>query len=72
MLRRGDTKSSLLLERLPYVLAGGLFLVYGARRTSHVPSKAITVAFALTAASWFAFLIALIGATVILLALPRV
>ena len=42
------------------VLAGSLFLVYGARRTSQVPSKAITVAFAL------------IGATVILLALPRV
>ena len=54
------------------VLAGSLFLVYGARRTSQVPSKAITVAFALTAASWLAFLIALIGATVILLALPRV
>ena len=55
-----------------FVLIGSMFLVYGARRASQVPSKAITVAFALTAASWFAFLIALIGATVILLALPRV
>jgi hypothetical protein len=55
-----------------FVLIGSVFLVYGARRTSHVPSKAITVAFALTAASWLAFLIALIGATVILLALPRI
>lgn len=53
------------------VLAGSLFVVYGARQGSW-PTRTLTIAFALTAASWLAFLIAAIGATVILLALPKV
>ena len=53
------------------MLAGSLFVIYGARQGSW-PTRTLTIAFALTAASWLAFLIAAIGATVILLALPRV
>ena len=53
------------------VLAGSLFIIYGVRY-ARFPAKALTIAFALTAASWLAFLIAAIGAIVFLLALPRV
>ncbi len=52
------------------VLTGSLFMIYGARQ-ARLPARALTIAFALTAASWLAFLIAAIGVTLILLALPR-
>lgn len=45
-------------------------MIYGARQ-ARLPSKALTITFALTAASWLAFLIVAIGAILILLALPR-
>lgn len=53
------------------VMLGSLVLIYGARQ-ARMPAKALTVTFALTAASWLAFLIAAIGATVTLLALPQI
>ena len=39
-------------------------------RYFHLPSKVLTITFALTAASWFAFLVAAISATIILLVVP--
>ena len=50
------------------VLLGSTTMIFGVR-THLFPSKALPIAFALTAASWLAFLIAIIGATIILLGL---
>jgi hypothetical protein len=51
------------------VLIGTATIICGVRYF-HLPTKALTIAFALTAASWFAFLVAAISATVILLVTP--
>jgi hypothetical protein len=51
------------------VLLGSATIIWGVRYL-RLPPKALTIAFALTAASWLAFLIAAIGATVILLGFP--
>ncbi|MBK9943384.1 MAG: hypothetical protein U0Z44_10295 [Kouleothrix sp.] len=53
------------------VLAGSLFMIYGARRPQ-LPTRALTIAFAVTAASWLAFLIAAIGASIVLLGLLQI
>lgn len=53
------------------VLLGSTTVIFGAR-TNQFPAKVLPIAFALTAASWFAFLIAAISAALILLGLPRV
>jgi hypothetical protein len=53
------------------VLIGTTTIICGVRYF-HLPTKALTIAFALTAASWFAFLIAAISATVILLVVPSI
>jgi hypothetical protein len=53
------------------VLLGSATIICGVRYF-HLPSKVLTIAFALTAASWFAFLIAAISATVILLGVPSI
>ncbi len=52
------------------VLLGSATIIGGVRYF-HFPPQFLTIAFALTAASWLAFLIAAISATVILLGLPR-
>jgi hypothetical protein len=52
------------------VLLGSTTIIWGVRYL-RFPPKVLTIAFALTAASWLAFLIAAIGAMVILLGLPR-
>jgi hypothetical protein len=51
------------------VLLGTATIIWGVRYL-RFPPRILTVAFALTAASWLAFLIAAIGAMVILLGLP--
>jgi hypothetical protein len=51
------------------VLLGSTTIIFGVRNNLF-PSKVLPIAFALTAASWLAFLIAAISATIILLALP--
>jgi hypothetical protein len=51
------------------VLIGTTTIICGVRYF-HLPTKVLTIAFALTAASWFAFLVAAISATVILLVTP--
>jgi len=51
------------------VLIGTATIICGVRYF-HLPTKVLTIAFALTAASWFAFLVAAISATVILLVTP--
>ncbi len=53
------------------VLIGSTTVIVGARN-SIFPAKILPIAFAVTAASWLAFLIAAIGAAIILLSLPRV
>ncbi|HNP85467.1 MAG: hypothetical protein JST60_05685 [Chloroflexi bacterium SZAS-1] len=53
------------------VLIGTVFLIYSVRHTQ-LPSNVLTAVFAFTAVSWLAFIIAAIGATVILFALPRI
>lgn len=51
------------------VLLGSSTMIVGVR--NHLfPSRALPIAFALTAASWLAFLIVAIGAIVVLLGLP--
>jgi hypothetical protein len=49
------------------VLSGSATIIYGVRYF-HFSSRQLTIAFAITAASWMAFLIAAISATIILLA----
>jgi hypothetical protein len=51
------------------VLLGAVTIIYGARRF-HLSTKMLAVAFALTAASWIAFLITTIGLTLMAL-VPR-
>ena len=51
------------------VLFGTATIIWGVRYL-RFPPKVLTIAFALTAVSWLAFLIAAIGATVILLGFP--
>jgi len=51
------------------VLFGSTTIIFGVRNNLF-PARALPIAFALTAASWLAFLIAAIGATIILLGLP--
>jgi hypothetical protein len=51
------------------VLIGAVTIIWGARRF-HFSTKMLAVAFALTAASWIAFLIAMIGMTLMAL-VPR-
>jgi hypothetical protein len=51
------------------VLLGSSTMIVGVRNNLF-PSRALPIAFALTAASWLAFLIAAIGAIVVLLGLP--
>ena len=69
--RKDDTAMFTIVGILAaLVLTGSLFTIYGARHT-RMPSRALTIAFAITAASWLAFLVAAIGAVLMLLALPR-
>ena len=51
------------------VLIGTATIICGVRYL-RLSSKVLTIAFALTAASWFAFLVAAISATIILLVVP--
>lgn len=51
------------------VLLGSSTMIVGVRNDLF-PSKALPIAFALTAASWLAFLITAIGAIIVLLGLP--
>jgi hypothetical protein len=53
------------------VLLGSTTIIWGVRHF-RFPSKLLAIMFALTAASWLAFLIAAIGAIVILIGAPRV
>ena len=53
------------------VLLGSGTVILGAR-SSMFPAKALPIAFAVTAASWLALLIAAIGAVIMLLGLPAV
>jgi hypothetical protein len=52
------------------VLVGTTTIIAGVRYFN-LSSKVLTIAFTLTAAAWFAFLIAAISATVILLVVPN-
>jgi hypothetical protein len=51
------------------VLVGSTTVICGVRYFN-LPARVLTIAFALTAASWMAFVIAVISATVILFVLP--
>ena len=51
------------------VLIGSATIIWGVRYV-RIPPNVVTIAFALTAASWLAFLIAAIGAVVVLLGFP--
>jgi len=53
------------------VLLGTVTIIAGVRYFN-LSSKVLTIAFALTAASWFAFLVAAISATVIMLVVPSI
>ena len=53
------------------VLLGSVTIIFGAR-SSLFPAKVMPIAFAVTAASWLAFLIAAIGALLLLLRMPAV
>jgi hypothetical protein len=53
-----------------FVLLGSATIIWGVPYF-RLPQRVLTVAFALTAASWLAFLIAAISATVILLGIPN-
>ena len=50
------------------VLLGSVIMIWGTRRF-HLPTKVLVVAFALTAASWMALLIATISITIMTLLL---
>jgi hypothetical protein len=56
-----------VVEFLAGLVLVGTATIIGGVRFFNLSSKLLTVAFALTAASWFAFLVAAISATVILL-----
>ena len=51
------------------VLLGSAMIIWGVRYFGF-PPRVLTITFALTAASWLAFLIAAIGASIILLGIP--
>ena len=53
------------------VLLGTATIIAGVRYFN-LSSKVLTIAFALTAASWFAFLVAAISATVIMLVVASI
>ncbi|MEP7189948.1 MAG: hypothetical protein ABI901_12225 [Roseiflexaceae bacterium] len=53
------------------VLLGTATIIAGVRYFN-LSSKVLTIAFALTAACWFAFLVAAISATVIMLVVPSI
>jgi hypothetical protein len=53
------------------VLLGSAIIICGVRYFN-LPAQVLTIAFALTAASWFAFLVAVISATIILLGVPSI
>jgi len=53
------------------VLLGTATIIVGVRHFN-LSSKVLTIAFAFTAASWFAFLVAAISATVIMLIVPSI
>jgi len=60
-----------VIELLAGLVVIGTATIICGVRYFHLPSKALTIAFLLTAASWFAFLVAAISATVILLVVPQ-
>ena len=61
-----------VVELLAGLVLLGTATIIGGVRYFNLSSKVLTIAFALTAASWFAFLVAAISATVILLVFPGV
>ena len=61
-----------LVELLAGLVLLGTATIIGGVRYFNLSSKVLTIAFALTAASWFAFLVAAISATVILVLIPGV
>jgi hypothetical protein len=61
-----------VVEFLAALVLVGTATIIGGVRYLNLSSKVLTIAFALTAASWFAFLVAAISATVILVLIPGV
>ena len=61
-----------VVEFLAGLVLVGTATIIGGVRYLNLSSKVLTVAFALTVASWFAFLVAAISATVILLLVPSI
>ncbi len=61
-----------IVELLAGLVLLGTATIIGGVRYFNLSSKVLTIAFALTAASWFAFLVAAISATVIMLVVPSI
>ena len=61
-----------VVELLAGLVLVGTATIIGGVRYFNLSSKVLTIAFALTAASWFAFLVAAISATVILLVVSSI
>jgi hypothetical protein len=61
-----------VVELLAGLVLLGTATIIGGVRYFNLSSKVLTIAFTLTAASWFALLVAAISATVILLVFPGV
>jgi hypothetical protein len=61
-----------VVEFLAGLVLIGTATIIGGVRYFNLSSKVLTIMFALTAASWFAFLVTAISATVILLLVPSV
>ena len=61
-----------VVEFLAGLVLVGTATIIGGVRYLNLSSKVLTIAFALTVASWFAFLVAAISATVILLLVPSI
>ena len=61
-----------IVELLAGLVLLGTATIIGGVRYFNLSSKVLTIAFALTAACWFAFLVAAISATVIMLAVPSI
>ena len=61
-----------VVEFLAGLVLLGSATIIGGVRYFNLSSKVLTIAFALTAASWFAFLVAAISATVIMLVVPGI
>jgi hypothetical protein len=72
---RGNGRQRMILTVVEF-LAGlvlvGTATIIGGVRYFNLSSKVLTIVFALTAASWFAFLVAAISATVILLVVSSI